>query len=261
MGASDWKPVPVDVRIVASTNKGLDEQICSKQFRDDLYYRLNTTEINIPPLYLRPADLPVLLYAFITEYNKDEKTSIAFVTQGLLDELFLYRWPGNVRELQSRANRACNIASGSADAETLKGLDLLSEIPQTYVERAKHTYKLAHNEKIPVADLRCFDAYAFMAERDRHLAARSRGLWSMERRFEVLRQGHVPDSQTPPVESPTVTTQPLMDAVYNRPFDELRRDYASWLINRYGNANKASKVARVSNKTIAGWEKLPITPS
>ena len=191
------------------------------------------------------------------QYNKDEKTSITHVTQGLLDELFLYRWGGNVRELQSRVSQACSIASGSADAETLKGLGLLSKIPPTYVAKAGDARLLAHEVKIPLVALRCFDSYAFMAERDQHLATRSRGLWSMESRLEVMRREQLSDSQIPPV--PEVTTQPLMDAVYNRPFVELRGDYARWLIKRYENASKASKVAGVDHKTIAKWEKLPIT--
>jgi DNA-binding NtrC family response regulator len=85
--------IEVDIRIIAATNKNIEEEVKAKRFREDLYYRLKVIEIEIPPLHERKKDIPPLVNHFASKLEKD-------VTRNLLIALFLHDWPGNVRELE-----------------------------------------------------------------------------------------------------------------------------------------------------------------
>jgi two-component system response regulator HydG len=98
-------PKPIDIRLVCATNIPLDELISEKRFRQDLLYRINTVEINLPPLRKRVEDIPLLVRHFLEiyckKYNKPEKE----ISQAALKRLGKYHWPGNVRELQHAVER------------------------------------------------------------------------------------------------------------------------------------------------------------
>ncbi|MDD5170592.1 MAG: sigma 54-interacting transcriptional regulator, partial [Syntrophales bacterium] len=105
------KPIPVEVRIIAATNKDLMAMIKEKTFREDLYYRLMVVPIHIPPLRERKEDIPLLVYSFIDEFNHHfnfEKT----ILPDALDRLVEYQWPGNVRELRNIIERIIVISQG-----------------------------------------------------------------------------------------------------------------------------------------------------
>ncbi len=95
----------VQARVVAATNRRLEEEIRSGAFRNDLYYRLQVVEIHIPPLRERPHDLEVLVNAFIDEFNATLGTACAPADAALLEVLGRYPWPGNVRELRNVLKR------------------------------------------------------------------------------------------------------------------------------------------------------------
>ncbi len=99
--------IPVDVRIVAATNQDLQEKVRSKEFREDLFYRLNVLPLQLPPLRNRREDIPLLVDFFIERARLDH----AMTTHGCTDEAMLllknYDWPGNVRELENTILRAC----------------------------------------------------------------------------------------------------------------------------------------------------------
>src|SRR4029079_8216412 len=98
--------IPVDTRVVAATNRDLDEEIRAGNFRSDLYYRLNVIALHLPPLRQRADDIPVLAEHFlhrIAEQRGDAPKSIAAAA---LDALVAYQWPGNVRELENALERA-----------------------------------------------------------------------------------------------------------------------------------------------------------
>ena len=241
----------VDVRVLAATNKDLDEQMRKGQFRKDLYYRLNTMEINLLPLYLRPADLPLLLFHFITEYNQRYGAGIAHVTQGLLEELMLHRWPGNARELQSLVHRSCNFVSGRADdAETLPSLDLQHAIPALYLRKRESGKELAHHKKVTLSKLRAFDSYQFMQGRDRYLAASSQRRWTMEHRSEVLRREHSGDD----VQAQRDTRQPAPDVfellAERYEFKEVERRYVLALLQTAESISEASKRSGMTRDKI-----------
>lgn len=103
----------VDVRIVAATNKNLEEMVEKSEFREDLYYRLNVIPIFIPPLRDRLEDIPILVGYFIDKLNNRLGKSITTANLEFVDRLMKYNWPGNVRELQNVVERAMNLCEGN----------------------------------------------------------------------------------------------------------------------------------------------------
>ena len=99
------KSQKVDVRIIAATNKNLEEMVASKDFREDLFYRLSVIPICIPPLRERRDDIPLLIHNFLTIFNADRRYSVKGFSREALDTLCNYDWPGNVRELENLVER------------------------------------------------------------------------------------------------------------------------------------------------------------
>ncbi|MFZ5946670.1 MAG: sigma-54-dependent transcriptional regulator [Stygiobacter sp.] len=95
-----------DVRIIAATHRNLEEMIKNKEFREDLFYRLNVVTINLPPLRKRKDDIPILLNYFLEKYNKENNKSIKGFTKEAVDQLIKYDYPGNIRELENIVERA-----------------------------------------------------------------------------------------------------------------------------------------------------------
>ncbi len=105
------KEIDIDVRIIAATNKDLVEAVKENKFREDLYYRLNTMQIEIPPLRERTDDILPLAYNFLTELcRKNEKIVTRFSSEAE-ESLKLYNWPGNIRELHNMVSRAYFLTS------------------------------------------------------------------------------------------------------------------------------------------------------
>ena len=99
------RTIKVDVRIIAATNKNLEESVAKNQFREDLFYRLNVIPIHIPPLRERKSDLPLLVAHFIERFNAEKKRHLEGITPEALEILQRYSWPGNVRELENLIER------------------------------------------------------------------------------------------------------------------------------------------------------------
>jgi transcriptional regulator with GAF, ATPase, and Fis domain len=104
--------VKVDVRIVATTNRNLEEQVRKGQFRQDLYYRLNVFPITVPPLRQRKEDIPLLVEAFIERYSRKLGRQILSIQKEAMRMLQDYPWPGNVRELENIIERAVILCHG-----------------------------------------------------------------------------------------------------------------------------------------------------
>jgi formate hydrogenlyase transcriptional activator len=100
----------VDVRMVAATNRDLQEMVAEKQFRSDLYYRLNVIPIRIPPLRERPEDIPLLVRYFAQKYACRMQKKIESISAESLRNLARWQWPGNVRELENLVERAVVLA-------------------------------------------------------------------------------------------------------------------------------------------------------
>ena len=104
--------VPIDARLIAATNRDLDEDIKSGRFRSDLYYRLNVIAIHLPPLRQRRDDIPILAEHFLQRISAMRKEPPKRLQPAALEALQEYRWPGNVRELENALERAIILTSG-----------------------------------------------------------------------------------------------------------------------------------------------------
>lgn len=107
------KPLRVDVRVIAATNKDLFEAVRRKEFREDLYYRLNVFPIVLPPLRERVEDIPLLVEHVLTEIRGTLQKPIEGISAEAMERLMAYSWPGNVRELRNSLERAAIMAEGS----------------------------------------------------------------------------------------------------------------------------------------------------
>jgi formate hydrogenlyase transcriptional activator len=122
--------IKVDVRIVATTNRDLEEEVRKGRFRQDLYYRLNVVPITVPPLRQRKEDIPLMVQAFIERYSRILGKQITSVQKEMMKALQDYPWPGNVRELESIIERAVILCTGPvlklADKMEISSLPLSS---------------------------------------------------------------------------------------------------------------------------------------
>ncbi len=106
------KTLTADVRLIAATNKNLDEQVKAGKFREDLFFRLRVVEITLPPLRDRAEDLPLLAKAFLREFAAENNKAVNDFTADALETLMNYSWPGNVRELRTSVEHAVVLCRG-----------------------------------------------------------------------------------------------------------------------------------------------------
>lgn len=112
MRVGGTKPIKIDVRLIAATNKDLLKEVENKTFREDLYFRLNVIPVHLPPLRKRVADIPLLLQHFLGVYNPRLGKNIQGVAPDAMKALMAYSWPGNIRELENTVQRSMIMASG-----------------------------------------------------------------------------------------------------------------------------------------------------
>src|SRR6266852_6110985 len=108
------QPITADVRIIAATNRPLEQAVASRQFREDLFYRLNVVRIEVPPLRERREDIRLLVSYFFKKFAKDQPGPPRSIAPVVLKALEKYHWPGNVRELENIIRRALVMAKGEA---------------------------------------------------------------------------------------------------------------------------------------------------
>ncbi len=106
--------IPCDVRLVAATNRDLEKAVEDKNFREDLYYRLNVFPVYMPPLRERRTDILLLAEFFLDKYSSENAKAIQRISTSAIDMLIQYHWPGNVRELQNCLERAVLICDGNS---------------------------------------------------------------------------------------------------------------------------------------------------
>jgi formate hydrogenlyase transcriptional activator len=141
------RTIRVNVRLVAATNRDLNQMVAEKQFRSDLYYRLNVFPIVVPPLRERAADIPVLVRYFVQKYVRRMNKRIESIPSEAMNVLSQYSWPGNVRELENFIERAVILSQNSqlhvpvAELKVAKdiapsGLTTLKMAEREHIERA-----------------------------------------------------------------------------------------------------------------------------
>ena len=112
------KTVRVDVRLIAATNRDLEELVANGEFRADLYYRLQVIQIFLPSLRERREDIPALVEHFIVKYNERNAKQVKFVSRETMDLLMKYNWPGNIRELENAIERGVVLVDEGSDVIT-----------------------------------------------------------------------------------------------------------------------------------------------
>lgn len=140
--------IQVDVRVIAATNRSLEEEVVSKRFREDLYYRLSVINIELPPLRDRENDILLIAEHLLKTYgNENKKTNLTF-TNSALQSLCSYEWPGNIRELENRIKRAVILSgtnrigavdlgfAAASDSETRSLQEVREEAETTHIRAA-----------------------------------------------------------------------------------------------------------------------------
>ncbi len=110
--SSKKHPTPVNVRLVSATSRDLEQEVKEGNFREDLFYRINTITLRMPPLRERPEDIPLLLDYFLNNSNNSNKSNGLKISNRALEALQAYRWPGNVRELKNTVERLTILTDG-----------------------------------------------------------------------------------------------------------------------------------------------------
>jgi len=139
VGATD--PTPIDTRVIAATNRDLEQDVKSGRFRSDLFYRLNVIAIHLPPLRKRADDIPLLVETFLQ--RADGKTRS--LTRDAMTALCEYSWPGNVRELENALERATIVATGSV-------IDVTA-LPERIIKREAEPLVAEREHDIPTLDI------------------------------------------------------------------------------------------------------------
>jgi len=150
------EPIPLDVRVISTTNRDIDEEIAAGRFREDLYYRLNVIPFHLPALRKRPTDIPLLVDHFIHKYNRIESKSVKGLTPEALQSLSQMPWKGNIRELENRIERAVLICKG----------ELIQEQDINSVVAARHN-QAAPDSFIPAGSLKEMEQRAIYHTLDR----------------------------------------------------------------------------------------------
>jgi len=137
--------IPIDVRIIAATNKTLEKEVAEGRFRLDLYYRLNVFPIMLPPLRERKEDIPLLAWHFMSHYSHKAGKKISGIADNVLKDMITYHWPGNIRELEHMIERSVLLTKGTTIEDTL--LPLVSQKEVTTAREEAVVKTILENEK------------------------------------------------------------------------------------------------------------------
>ena len=139
---------PVDIRIVAATNKNLENEVAENRFREDLFYRLNVITLKLPPLYERGDDVILIARGMIERYAKEFNMPPKNLSQEAIMAIRQYRWPGNVRQLENRIKKALILSSHAMIQPS--DLDLMPEVlkPVMTLAEAKDDFQKRYINEI-----------------------------------------------------------------------------------------------------------------
>ena len=235
LGAS--VPRKADVRVIAATNKDLEEEVRNGNFREDLFYRLRSVNIRVPPLRNRREDIPPLFYAFVRDFCERNKLNFAGISDEGMQILVNYDWPGNIRELK-------NVVESMLVIERGKRLE------PTEIRRHLKGYGGNHEERnLPVI----LNRSAEQAEREliyRALVEMRKDLLEVKNLLarQLFQQGSVPPRSGYSVEGVEASVQEGDDSMA---LDEVERKMIINALDKFhGNRRLAAKALRISERTL-----------
>jgi two-component system nitrogen regulation response regulator NtrX len=167
------KPVSVDVRVIAATNKNLESEITEGRFREDLYYRLDVVPLSVPALRERREDIPLLLAHFVALLSSREGMTPRTIAADAVERLTGYDWPGNVRELRNTVERLLILATGN----TITAADVDRLVGQRSAEQTSIG---------SLADCATFEEFKDSAERSFLLAKLRENEWNVSETARIL---------------------------------------------------------------------------
>jgi transcriptional regulator with PAS, ATPase and Fis domain len=146
-------PVKIDIRILAATNRGLQQEVAAGRFREDLYYRLNVIELHLPPLRARREDIPLLVEYLIQRHNREMKKAYRGADNATMKLLMSLPWKGNVRELDNVLERAMILGDGEwitpADLPRWEAEDAAAPLSTSdNLKEAVQAYERSHIETV-----------------------------------------------------------------------------------------------------------------
>ena len=162
----DSKPIKVDVRVIAATNRDLEQKVKTGQFREDLFFRLKVVEIKLPPLRERRDDIPLLVQHFLDKFNDKFSKKVSRVSESVMELFTRYHWPGNVRQLENTLEHAFVLCR--------RNVITRSELPTDFMPGATPTQSL--HEANGDAEIRAIRAALKQAEHNKSEAARLLGI-------------------------------------------------------------------------------------
>jgi two-component system response regulator HydG len=186
--------VRVDVRVITATNRDLKEMVRAGKFREDLFYRLNVINVQLPPLRRRTSDIPALADHFLRRFASENGKPVRRISDAALQLLVAYEWPGNVRELENVMERAVVLSEGdSIDPEHLS--------PEVSSACRKNVVPV-----VPGATMAELERYAILTTLESVAGSTSKaaemlGISVRKVQYKLQEYGAAPKSQVPAVES------------------------------------------------------------
>jgi transcriptional regulator with GAF, ATPase, and Fis domain len=142
------RPIPINVRLIAATNRDLARMVAEKQFRSDLFYRLKVFPVVAPPLRERAADIPILVRHFVSRHARRMGKAIETIPPEAMAALVAWKWPGNVRELENFLERAVILSRGPVLRVPLAELEIMEEEEEDAAAAANPTLQAAERDHI-----------------------------------------------------------------------------------------------------------------
>lgn len=227
MKVGGTKTEKVDVRIIAATNKNLEQLISNNSFREDLYYRLRSINIVIPPLRERKGDIKLLFDKFVTEFTKRNSIQFNGITPGAIEFITNYNWPGNVRQLKNFTESLITLNS-----------DKIIEL-----DDVMRQLSIPKNELMPAT----VNGYNKQDERQLLFGA----LFELKKDIMDIKHQltHIEDTKSAAV--PENGFYVSDDKIDNITFDEFEQELLTYYYNKYnGNINRIADKLKISNRTL-----------
>jgi transcriptional regulator with PAS, ATPase and Fis domain len=190
MRVGDRRPIKLDIRIIAATNRSLDEEVSTGRFREDLHYRLNVVALRIPPLRERKEDLPQLVSHFIEKFAGKLGKKIIGISPEAMGMLRNYDWPGNIRELENVVEQTLVLMD---EGKPIDSVDLPVFLERRGYERRNRFRQESLDKKLSISEytkdfIQKFEDQHTEKELANYLGITTKTLWEKRKLWEMPRK-------------------------------------------------------------------------